>query len=107
MKINPKSVIAAAVVFTLMTPMMASAVVKTNQVSEDRIVLSYSASELDTAVGRRYLEAKIERAAKKICGSGSFAEVRSIRQVNSNKSCYTEAVNNAMESLEGRTTTAD
>ncbi|HIG42008.1 MAG: UrcA family protein [bacterium] len=107
MKINPKSVIAAAVLFTLTTPMMATAAVKTSQISDNKIVVSYNASELKTVVGKRYLENEIKRAARKICGSTSYSDVRSVRQVSANKTCYAETVSNSMERIQGHTSTAD
>jgi len=107
MKLNPKSTIAAAVLFTLMTPMMASAVVKTNQVSEEKIVLSYSAFELDSSAGRQYVEAKIKSAARKVCGYTGYSKDRSLSRFMDSKECYKDAVSGAMERIESRVTTTD
>ena len=107
MKMNLKSVMAAAVLLSLATPMMATAAIKTSQISDNKIVVRYSASELDSAVGRRYLETEIKRAARKICGSVNFMQVRSLNRIAASKACYAEAVSNAMETIHGNTTTAD
>ena len=107
MKINPKSVIAAAVLFTFATPMLATAAVKTSQISDNKIAVSYNASELETAVGKRYLENEIKRAARKVCGSTSYSDVRSLKEVSANRTCYAETVSNAMERIHGHTSTAD
>ena len=63
MKINLKTVLAAAVVFTLTAPIAANAAIKTNRISDDKIAVSYSTSDLDTAAGKLYLEAEVKRAA--------------------------------------------
>ena len=107
MKINPKGTMAAAVLFTLMIPMMASAVVKTTQVSEDKIVLSYHAVEMDTALGRKYLEIQIRNAARKVCGFESYSKVRSVGRYMKSKTCYRDSVSSAMGRLETRSVTTD
>jgi UrcA family protein len=106
MKINLKSVTAVAVLLTFATPMIATAAIKTSQISDDRISVRYSASDLNTAAGKNDLETQIKRAARKICGPVTFSKVRSLTQIKANKTCFAETVTRAMERVPASGTTA-
>ncbi len=106
MNFNHKSAVAAIALFALTTPMMAGAVIKTSQVSEDQIKVSYSASELTTEEGKDQLARQIRKAARKVCGPLNYTKVGSARQVQENRACYAEAVENASHAINGHNITS-
>ena len=107
MKVNTKSIVFAAAITALATPMMAGAVVKTNQTEDVSIPVVYSGYDLSSIEGRAMVERKIQNAARKICGSIKYSETRSFRQVAANKTCYNEAVENALNVVEKLSAAAD
>ena len=60
MKVNTKSIVFAAAITALATPMMAGAVVKTNQTEVVSIPVVYSGYDLSSIEGRAMVERKIQ-----------------------------------------------
>ena len=108
MKVNTKSVVFAAAITVLAIPMMAGAVVKTNQTEVVSIPVVYSGYDLSSIEGRAMVERKIRNAARTICGPINYSEtISSFREVAANKTCYNEAVENALNVVEKLSAAAD
>ncbi|MFN3238182.1 MAG: UrcA family protein [Pseudomonadales bacterium] len=87
----------AAGIFAL--PMMASASVKSNQVDVDRVVINYAVEDMQTVIGMAAIEREIREAATLVCGSVDYGEVRSLKAVADNRTCYNGAVDRAKSQL--------
>ncbi len=61
MKFQSKSAILAAAITALAMPMLASALVKSNDPEEASIAVSYSANDLNSQEGRAILKGKLAR----------------------------------------------
>ena len=104
---NLKNTIIAAGILALTTPMMASAIIKTNQVSEEKSVVLYTVSELETETGRAQIKRQVKRAARRLCGPVDIRQAGSLKHGSVNKACFNNAVDNAMERVYGSSVTAD
>lgn len=87
----------AAGIFAL--PMVASANVKSNQEGVDRVVISYDVEDMQSAQGMAAIDREIREAATLVCGSVDYAEVRSLKAVAENRTCYNGAVDSAKSQL--------
>ena len=103
MKIQGKSIILAATITALTTPMLANAVVKSSDPEIVSVTVRYNGYHLNSQEGKAIVERKIRKAAHKICGPTSYSELRSLRQLSANRACYDEAVENASIGLEKQT----
>ena len=99
MKLSSKSMLAIVAVGVLSLPAIATAGVKSSQVNENQVVITYQVADLKTPEGRATLEREIRGAADKVCGTRSYSEVRSLAIVAAARSCYHEAVTDAMANL--------
>ena len=97
MKLPGKSIIFAA---ALAAPLIASAGIKSSNIEEVSVHVSYSGYDLRTAAGKQLIERKIKQAAQEVCGASNYTESRSLKQLTRNKACYEDAVQNAMSGLE-------
>ena len=104
---NSKTLAIFGLVATLAIPVVSQAAIKTNRIEGDKVVVTYSKSELQTASGRAAIESQLQRAALKICGHDSYNEVRSLSHVSDQKSCLNDTVQNAMRQLHGYTASTD
>ena len=104
---NSKTLAIFGLVATLAIPVVSQAAVKTNRIEGDKVVVSYSKSELQTASGRAAIESQLHRAAQKICGHDSYSEVKSLSHVSAQKNCMNDTVESAMRQLHGYTATTD
>ena len=104
MKQLSKSIIFAA---ALAAPLIASAGIKTTNIEDVSIPVSYSGYDLRTASGKEMVERKIKQAAQEICGATDFSQSRSLKQIRQNQSCFDDAVANAMNGLEKLTAASD
>ncbi|MBQ74027.1 MAG: hypothetical protein CMQ20_03260 [Gammaproteobacteria bacterium] len=100
MKVNRKTIIAAAAFFAMTTPMMAGAVVKSGNVEEVSITVDYKASDLNTNEGRAMVEGKIRNAAAQACGPTGHGELRSLKRFALYRACFDDAVENALQDLD-------
>ena len=98
---NRKPVMLYLACFVLAAPVMATAAIKTTQLSENEIRISYDADELNSHDGRVELELQIQTAARKICGPWSYAQNGSAQHVKQGRACYLEAVKNAARTVDG------
>ena len=105
MNVNFKNTV-TALVLTLTMPMLANAAIKTSQVSENKISVSYSQYDLKTATGRAAVERQVRQAARRICGPVGYTQAGSVKKVIVNKACFDEAVENAMDSVNGHSISA-
>jgi UrcA family protein len=99
-----KHIILAA---ALAVPLIASAGIKTTNIEDVSIPVSYSGYDLKTVAGKEMVERKIKQAAHEICGSTDFSQSRSLRQAKQNQVCFDDAVANAMNGLEKLTAVLD
>jgi UrcA family protein len=56
--------------------------------------------------GHRIMEARLKRAAKRVCGSQDVKTAGSLENVRKNKACFNEAFANAVDSVENHYLTA-
>lgn len=104
---NSKTLAIFGLVATLAIPVVSQAAVKTNRIDGDKVIVSYSKVELQTASGLAAIESQLHRAAQKICGDDSYNEVKSLSHVSAQKNCTNDAVETAMSQLHGHTATTD
>ncbi len=78
--------------------MTAGASVKASQESAS-VVVTYQVEEAQTAAGLALIERKIRGAASEVCGSVDYGQVRSLKAVAENRSCYEKAVTEALSEL--------
>lgn len=83
----------------VLTPFVASAAIKTSQVDENRVVISFEPSMLEASSTRGELEREISKAAKSVCGVETLRNSQSLRNYTAAKSCYRSAVQEAMANL--------
>ena len=101
MKFNYKTVIATAAFVALTTPLMVNAAIKSTQMENSEITISYHVSDLNTAFGKAEIQTQIRQAARKVCGKVSLREAGSLRIFSQARVCYNESVDRAFTSLEG------
>lgn len=99
MNLSSKSVVAAVVVGLMTLPVLSQAAVKSTQVSADSVVITYQVEDLKSAQGRASLESEIRSAASEVCGSVSYSKTRSLSALSKERSCYHNAVNEALADL--------
>ncbi len=99
MKLGSKSVIAIVAAGVLSLPMTAGAAIKTNQVDTDKVVITFDKSDVMSPEGRATIEREIRTAAKSVCGSADYSKERSLRVIAESRSCYHEAVTDALSNL--------
>lgn len=99
MKLSLKSAVAAIVVGLMTLPVMSQAAVRSTQVSADRVVITYQVEDLKSAQGRAHLESEIRAAASEVCGNVSYKKTRSLASVSKQRSCYHNAVAEALTDL--------
>ena len=98
MKISRHNTILSVALIMLTTPMMANAVIKTSQVSENQIKIGFSNSEIASEEGRQALEKRIRGAARKLCGHVGPVKV-GLKEHLDNQSCAKGAIDKAMDSI--------
>jgi len=79
---------------------MASAVVKSNAFEEVSVTIEYSAYDVKSTEGRDAVVSKIRRVASQICGPTRYGELKSLKRIALNRTCYDEAVENAIHDLD-------
>jgi len=104
---NSKTLAAFGLVAILAIPVVSQAAIKTNRIDDNKIVVSYSKTEMQTASGRAAIESQLQQAAVKICGDDTYSEVKSLSHVSDQNSCVNDTVQNAMRQLHGHTATTD
>jgi UrcA family protein len=88
-----------AFILALTIPAISSAEVTSSQLAEDEVLITFNAEDAATSYGRTELELQIHRAAEKVCGSQNRSRAGSMKQVMANRSCYKEAVAEALSSI--------
>jgi hypothetical protein len=83
MKIISKSVVTAVVVGLMAIPVVSQAAVKSNQVDSSSVVR----------------EREVRTAARNVCGSAEYSKTRSLQGFSDQRSCYHEAVSEALADL--------
>jgi UrcA family protein len=106
MKFNYKTVIATTAFIALVSPLMASAAIKSTHFEHSEISVSYNPVELSSEYGKARVENLIRVAARQVCGDISLRKAGSLRNVVANKACYNDAVEKAMNAVEGLTLTS-
>jgi UrcA family protein len=101
MKFNYKTVIATTAFIAMMSPLMASAAIKSSQIENTEITVVYNAAELSSTYGRARVETLVRQAARQVCGDVSLRQAGSLRNASANKTCYNDAVEKAMNTVEG------
>ncbi|MCI5107338.1 MAG: UrcA family protein [Pseudomonadales bacterium] len=89
-----------AIAVALAVPAFANASLQVEELAEDTVVIMYETAAASTETGRAELERKVRRMARKVCGSQKLRMAGTITQWQINRSCYNEAVANAIESIE-------
>jgi UrcA family protein len=56
--------------------------------------------------GQQIMEARLKRAAKKVCGSQDVRTAGSLENVRKNKACFNDAFSSALDSVENHYQTA-
>jgi UrcA family protein len=69
------------------------------KVSENKIIVSYSADEATTVSGRAELVNEVRRAAEKVCGPQNLGRAGSLSELRENNSCFESAVAQALETI--------
>ena len=62
--------------------------------------------DLSHVDGQQIMEARLKRAAKKVCGSQDVRTAGSLENARKNKACFNEAFTNAVDSVENHYLTA-
>lgn len=106
MRLIKKTVVAAVAVITLSSPFLASAVVKTSQISADKVAIRYNVSDLNSVAGREQLERQVRQTARMLCGVTSYTRSGSIKRFQQTNACYQEAVEGALQDIHGHALTA-
>jgi UrcA family protein len=101
MKFNYKTVIATTAFVVLTSPLMVNAAIKSTQMVNSEITITYHTSDLNSAFGKAEIETQIRQAARKVCGKVSRAQASSLRIFSLSRACYSESVDRALTSLEG------
>ena len=100
MKTTHYYTVIAAACFTLAAPMFATAAIKTSQVADTKIVVSYTQSEIQQPNGLARIEKEIRRAADKVCYSREYSKTRSLHALVESKACVDDAVSDAMQTID-------
>lgn len=100
MKYNYKTVFAAAALVALTTPMVASASLKSNQFENSEVTITYNVTDLRSEFGKARIESQVRQAARKVCGKVNLREAGSVRRVVASRTCYNNAIEKAMKSIE-------
>jgi len=106
MKFNYKTIITTTAFIALVTPLIAGAAIKSSHYDHSEVVISYHSTELNSFKGRAGIETQIRQAARKICGPATLISAGSLKNAMANKSCYTAAVDKAMDDINGMSITA-
>ncbi len=85
--------------FIAAIPALASAEITAGKIVENTVHITYSASDLENESGRKELELRIRMAAEKVCGSQQLRGAGSLRQLAINRTCYQNAVQEAVGSI--------
>jgi len=101
MKFNYKTVIATTAFVALVSPFMASASIKSTQINNSEVTVVYSAAELSSQYGKARIKGLVRQAARQVCGETSLREAGSLRNLAANKTCFNDAVEKAMNTVEG------
>ena len=99
MKLGSKSVLTLIAAGILSIPMTAAAAIKTSHVDAEKVVITFEKSDVMSAEGRATIEREIRTAAKSVCGSADYSKERSLRVIAESRSCYHEAVTEALSNL--------
>tara|TARA_R110002072_G_scaffold89232_3_gene199830 strand:+ start:9311 stop:9640 length:330 start_codon:yes stop_codon:yes gene_type:complete len=99
MKLGSKSVVTAIIVGFMALPVVSQAAVRSSQVSEQRVVITYQMEDLKSPEGRASLEQEIREAAGLVCGNVDYGQTRSLRAISERRSCYHQAVAGALTDL--------
>ena len=100
MKFNYKTVIATAAFVALTSPLLVNASIKSTEMENSEITITYHASDLNSAFGKAEIETQIRQAARQVCGKVSRSQAGSLRIYSLARACYNESVDRAMTSLE-------
>jgi UrcA family protein len=106
MKFNYKTVIATTAFIALVSPLMASAAIKSSNFEHSEVTVDYSPVELSSEHGKARVENLIRVAARQVCGDVNPREAGSLRNATANKTCYNDAVEKAMDKIEGLSITS-
>ena len=101
MKFNYKTVIATTAFIALVSPFMASAAIKSSETHNAEVTVVYNPAELSSAYGKARVETLVRQAARQVCGDVSLRQAGSLRNASANKTCYVDAVEKAMNTVEG------
>ena len=85
--------------FAATIPALASADVEMSKVTEGAVHITYSEQDLNNQYGRERLERMIRRAAEKVCGAQNLRGAISLGQLQENRKCYNDAVEQALGSI--------
>ncbi|MDP6535965.1 MAG: UrcA family protein [Gammaproteobacteria bacterium] len=88
-----------ALIMALAIPAIASAGVERNQIAEDKVVITFNASEATTESGRVELERQIRQAAEQVCGPQNLSRTGNMREWIQNRECYNKAVADALDAI--------
>lgn len=97
--------IAAAMLLTV--PAIASADIEVSDKDENQVIVKYSPLNASTAFGLAEIEMQIKSAASKLCGPRTFREAGTVSEMMRNRSCYNEAVKDAMSQIKPSDLVAD
>ncbi len=92
-----KTVMASLVCVALGASAMANA--KNINLETETVEVSYSDLNLATEQGLGSMHSRLKRAASKVCGAQSLSGAGSLSQLSHNKSCYQEALNDALHQV--------
>ena len=106
MKLNYKTVIATTAFIALVSPLMASAAIKSTNFEHSEVTVSYNQVEMGSEHGKARVENLIRVAARQVCGNVNPREAGSLRIATANKTCYNDAVEKAMNTVEGLSLTS-
>ena len=88
--------IAASVAMTAAADNYGETMVSTSAEGLQTMTVSYADLDLSTAEAQETLYYRISRAARKVCGSSNLRRVGSVKRVAENKSCYENAMAQAL-----------
>jgi len=88
--------IAASVAMTAAADNYGETTVSTSAKGLQTMAVSYADLDLSTAEAQETLYYRISRAARKVCGSSDFHRIGSIKLAAENKSCYENAMAEAL-----------
>ena len=68
--------------------------------TEPEVSISYEAAELDSAKGQELLYARLEKAARQLCGPTKLSDTGSLEKAQSNAECYDDTLTAAVDRLD-------